>query len=439
MSSPISDLLNTLNMPHITHGDIQPLIEALGTHPKIKLTNAGNSFEGRRIRRITYGQGPIVILAWTQMHGDEATATAAVFDLLDQLLNEDSKRIQTLFTFHIVPMLNPDGAQLCMRENAQGIDINRDARALQSPEGRILMNLVDELQPGLALNLHDQSPYYQCGTNGHPSTIAFLAPAFDADKTIDGDRHLAMSLIGRMKEALGLHIKHHIARYDDGFSARAFGDCIAGKGVATVLIESGAAVNDPNRQVARKMNVIAIREAMLMLDELERGAIKYETLDEYKKAYSLIPANTAKTFSSIVVRGLNFVGEHSFKASVSIKQTARYSNEFYIDAVGDLGPQAGLEEFNAQDLSFDFGRVHNIKGPLKLTNKSYREWLQRGILRFEGDPEHLQNLSDYDVLMNHPTPANTQVLALDQPAYFLMRKGTKVVAAVINGKLLRLF
>jgi len=187
------------------------------------------------------------------------------------------------------------------------------------------------------------------------------------------------------------------------------------------------------------MNVIAIREAMLMLDELERGAIKYETLDEYKKAYSLIPANTAKTFSSIVVRGLNFVGEHSFKASVSIKQTARYSNEFYIDAVGDLGPQAGLEEFNAQDLSFDFGRVHNIKGPLKLTNKSYREWLQRGILRFEGDPEHLQNLSDYDVLMNHPTPANTQVLALDQPAYFLMRKGTKVVAAVINGKLLRLF
>ena len=35
----------------------------------------------------------------------------------------------------MVPMLNPDGAERFQRRNAQGIDINRDALLLQSPEG----------------------------------------------------------------------------------------------------------------------------------------------------------------------------------------------------------------------------------------------------------------------------------------------------------------
>ena len=32
-------------------------------------------------------------------------------------------------TIHVVPMLNPDGAERYQRRNVQDIDINRDARA----------------------------------------------------------------------------------------------------------------------------------------------------------------------------------------------------------------------------------------------------------------------------------------------------------------------
>ena len=62
------------------------------------------------------------------MHGNEPTATGAVFDLLNFLkaCPEASERfVERLhedFTLLFVPMLNPDGAVLFRRSNALGID-----------------------------------------------------------------------------------------------------------------------------------------------------------------------------------------------------------------------------------------------------------------------------------------------------------------------------
>lgn len=441
MLSPISQLLPALNLSHITHSDIQPFIERLHDDSRLQISDEGNSFEGRSIKRISYGHGPIVILAWTQMHGNEATATASVFDLLDTLLQNADSRLSnahSVFTLHIVPMLNPDGAQRCIRHNAQAIDINRDAVANQTLEGKILMRLVDSLRPDIAFNLHDQSPYYQSGTSGFPSTIAFLAPAFDSNRTIDAKRHLAMALIGGMTQAISPYIKNCIARYDDGFSSRAFGDCIAGKGAATILIESGAAVGDPNRQIARKMNVIAILEAMSMLQDQYLGTLTKASLDAYQKTYWDIPQNTSETLSSLIVRGLHFIGGHSYRADVSIKQTARYSNMFLIDAVGDLGVQAGLQEYDARELTYDSGMVHTLSAPAIITNDSYTQWLKQGVIQFQGKAEDFDNQSDYRVLLNQPIPGDQHALILQQPAYFLMRTGKAVVAAVINGVLIEI-
>jgi len=441
MTSPITALLPDLNRPHIRHNDIQPLLARLAQDKRIKVIHEGNSFEGRSIKRICYGFGPIHILAWTQMHGDEATATAAVFDLLDRLLSNSENRLgdaQDLFTLNIVPMLNPDGAQRCIRHNAQAIDINRDAMAKQTPEGNILMRLVDELKPNIAFNLHDQSSYYQCGSNGNPSTIAFLAPAYDVQKSVDQSRHLAMALIGAMQKAISTHIPNCIARYDDTFSARSFGDRIAEKGAATILIESGAARRDPKRQVARKMNVLAILEAMHVLKELHQETLDESKLNAFAQSYWDIPENTAETLSSLVIRNLRFVSDHPYQASISIKQTERYSNQFFIDAVGDLGIQAGLTEFDASELSYDGGMVHTIDAPVILTNESYVHWLKQGFIHFQGKEQYLNNQSDYPVLLNRPMLCDSQALILQQPAYFLMRKGNKVVAAVLNGHLIEL-
>lgn len=42
----------------------------------------GESVEERKIYQIKIGSGPIKILAWSQMHGNESTTTKAIFDLI---------------------------------------------------------------------------------------------------------------------------------------------------------------------------------------------------------------------------------------------------------------------------------------------------------------------------------------------------------------------
>ena len=94
----------------------------------------GHSAQGRPLRHVQWGNGPTHVLLWSQMHGDESTATMALADLLAWLGDApDDPRVQQLrqqLTLHVVPILNPDGAAVFSRRNAQGIDINRDASAL---------------------------------------------------------------------------------------------------------------------------------------------------------------------------------------------------------------------------------------------------------------------------------------------------------------------
>ncbi len=115
----------------------------------------GESLEGRAINHVTVGTGPIGVLLWSQMHGDEPTATSALFDVFEYLRRhrEDrrSRRILSRLTLHVVPMLNPDGAERFQRRNAQSIDINRDALRLQTPEGRVAQGAARPAEPARRL------------------------------------------------------------------------------------------------------------------------------------------------------------------------------------------------------------------------------------------------------------------------------------------------
>ena len=109
---------------------------------KVKLTQIGSSIEGRSINMLSFGSGDTKLLLWSQMHGDEPTATASLLAIFNYLVkNSDHPFVENLYkniSINAIVMLNPDGAERFQRRNAQDIDINRDARLLQSPEARTL-------------------------------------------------------------------------------------------------------------------------------------------------------------------------------------------------------------------------------------------------------------------------------------------------------------
>ena len=148
----------------IKHQDLQPLIEKYKQRAGFNIHHVGTSIEGRSLNLISIGTGKTNVFLWSQMHGDESTATMAIFDIFNFISSDKFKAEKVaLFknvTLHFLPMLNPDGAEVFQRRNTLGIDVNRDALRLQSPEGKTLKRIRDSLDADFGFNLHDQSKYY---------------------------------------------------------------------------------------------------------------------------------------------------------------------------------------------------------------------------------------------------------------------------------------
>jgi hypothetical protein len=195
------------------------------------------------------GRGSKAVLLWSQMHGDEPTATSALFDLCQWITAHRQEpivaRLLDTLTLHIVPMLNPDGAERFQRRNAQGIDINRDALHLQTPEGQLLKALRDKVSPVIGFNLHNQNWRTSVGTPPQPAAISLLAVAYDEARSEDERRQLTKRASSVIVDALQPFASGRIGRYDDAFEVRAFGDNITKWGTGVVLIETGPWHRDP--------------------------------------------------------------------------------------------------------------------------------------------------------------------------------------------------
>ena len=96
----------SLDTRRFKHQDIQPLIDSLKEEKGFEITVLGRSIQGRNISMISVGEGETQILLWSQMHGNESTATASVFDMINYLKTD--KTILKNVKVHFIPMLNPD-------------------------------------------------------------------------------------------------------------------------------------------------------------------------------------------------------------------------------------------------------------------------------------------------------------------------------------------
>lgn len=434
----------SLEHRRIKHQDILPLIKKLKEKEAFTVQKVGESIEGRDLFLVSTGEGDIDVFLWSQMHGDESTATMAIFDIFNFL---DSERFaawnqELLFRvkLHFLPMLNPDGAELFQRRNALGIDVNRDALRLQSPEGKTLKRIRDSLDADFGFNLHDQSKYYNAEATDRPATISFLAPAYNYEKDVNEVRGNAMKLIVSMNRDLQQFIPGQVAKYNDDFEPRAFGDNIQKWGTSAILIESGGFLNDPEKQEIRKLNFVAILSA---LRSIATGAYEQETLENYQK----IPENDSKLYD-LKLTGLEYdlLGKnYILDIGINHHEVPNGNNRYYIRSQiadqGDLSTNYGYTSRDFAGYKIVFGKTHpKIFNTVKeLENIDHQSILSDGYsyVRVRNLPEK-KNYIDIPVNIvgeNFKSPSKISVGS--NPNFFLSKDGN-LRYAIINGFLLDL-
>lgn len=426
----------------VKHADILPLIEKLRPNPLFKVKTAGKSVEGRDIYLISAGNGPLRVMLWSQMHGDESTATMAIFDIFNFLSAGDEfnplrQEILSKLTLYFVPMLNPDGAERFRRRNALDIDINRDAARLQSPEAVLLKSLRDSLNPEVGFNLHDQSPRYSTGRSHKPAVISFLAPPFNYEKEVNPVRQRAMQLIVHVKNVLSRIVPGHIAKYSDDFEPRAFGDNIQKWGTSTILIESGGWVNDPEKQFVRKLNFISILSACA---SFASGSYKKIDISNY---YS-IPNNENYIFD-LLLRNLTYKYEsNNYRIDLGINryEESAPGKAFYyrglVEDTGDLSVFYGSEELDLSGMTVEAGKVYpqELDSVDDLLELNFRQLLSEGYTAavVKNIPDSVKRFTALPLNIRKNLPAlNSGFISPGKPADFIIKEGGNVRFAVVNG------
>lgn len=440
---------SALSHRRFKHDDVITLVDLHKERDVLSVRQIGESFQKRSIYELEYGTGDKTVMLWSQMHGDEPTATMALFDLFNFLEGKDDSYdtirnlLKTNLNIHFIPMLNPDGAELYTRRTAQNIDMNRDARAGQTVEGALLRDRAAELKPRYGFNLHDQNIYYNVPGTKNPVSISLLAPAFNPDRDINDVREGAMQMAAGMNKVLQLYIPDAVAKYDDTYTPRGFGDNFQSWGASTVLIESGGMKGDPEKQQIRKLNFIIILNSLI---EIAEGS--YKNYD--KQEYEDIPLN-ASQLHDVVLRNV-IVSKFGvpFKTDIAIRRLeTTVGRDFFvrgmIEDIGDLQESFGYDELDGEGLSFVSAQVDK-KGLKNIDDLSVEDaflLLKKGIMAIP-----LLNSSSNKSSILHVHPVHFQLnnpffptisIAQGAPAnFYLTDKNGELKYAIFNGYLIDL-
>ena len=186
--------------------DVIAFCEAVAKRgPNAKLDYFGTSHEGRKLPLLTIADPPVstpeeakqsgklVVLAFANIHAGEVDGKEALLAFARDLTDKKSHPLLKDLVILLVPNLNADGNEKIdpknrprengpsdgagIRENAQGLDLNRDFVKLESPEIRALVKLVNTWDPAFIIDCHT--------TNGskHRYTLTYDGPRYPSTDT----------------------------------------------------------------------------------------------------------------------------------------------------------------------------------------------------------------------------------------------------------------
>jgi len=340
----------TIQGRYLTLEHIQPLLDKLNTNNQVKLI--GKSVLDKPIYSYQIGSGNTRIYLWSQMHGNESTTTKALFDFINVLNSktEFAEKLLNAFTFYCIPILNPDGAALYTRENANKIDLNRDSQNLTQPESNVLRKVFEEFKPHYCFNLHDQRTIFGAGDSGKPATVSFLAPSYNEEREVNDNRLKAINLIAGINDVLQEYIPGQVGRFDDSFNINCIGDTFQFLGVPTILFEAGHYPDDYNREITRKFIFFSLISAFKILSEndlVDNRFYEYLNISQNKVVfYDFMYKNIKINYDGIEII-TNFVAQYREEL---IENKIHFNA--YIAEVGELENYFGHFEYDGEGASY---------------------------------------------------------------------------------------
>ncbi|TRX38328.1 M14 family metallopeptidase [Flavobacterium restrictum] len=336
---------------YLTLENIEPLLQQLNTNNQVSII--GKSVLEKPIYKYQIGQGATRIFLWSQMHGNESTTTKALFDFIN-LLNSGSNLANQLletFTFCCIPILNPDGAALYTRENANKVDLNRDSQNLTQPESIVLRATFESFKPDYCFNLHDQRTIFGVGATGKPATVSFLAPSYNEEREVNASRLKAINLIAGINKVLQEYILGQIGRFDDSFNINCIGDTFQYLGVSTLLFEAGHFSNDYQREETRKYVFMALLSSFTLLcenDIVSNGITDYLNISQNKVVFYDFMFKNVK----INYDGIEIITNFAAQYKEELFENQIFFNA-YITEVGDLENYFGHYEYDAKKALYE--------------------------------------------------------------------------------------
>jgi hypothetical protein len=183
--------------------DVMSFIGELQTRtPNLRVESFGRSEEGRELPLLVFADPPVsrprevnktVVFVMANIHAGEVEGKEAVLSLSRRLALGDLRPLLGELVILVAPIYNADGNErlshanrseqhgpvggVGTRENARGLDLNRDYMKLESAEARALVNLFNRWDPHLTVDLHTTNGSY----HGYHLTYApTLNPNADA-------------------------------------------------------------------------------------------------------------------------------------------------------------------------------------------------------------------------------------------------------------------
>jgi len=219
------------------HLDVLAFCEAIAQRSSTAhLDFFGTTREGRKLPLLVIADAPIttpeeaktsgklVVLAFANIHAGEVDGKEALLEFARDLTDRKNHPLLKDLVILLVPNLNPDGNEkfgnhrpeqngpplVGTRENAQGLDLNRDFVKLESPEIRALVKLVNAWNPAIIIDCHT--------TNGSPHrhTLTYDGPRYpstDSELAKWADGTLFPAVAKKMKAGRGTLPGYDIAPY----------------------------------------------------------------------------------------------------------------------------------------------------------------------------------------------------------------------------------